>query len=149
MRSYHWRIRQPPVTVVAAVRKELRCHLPSGSSRRTTVSQVFSDPWGQFILGYVVVLVIPGPNMLAIGGLVALSGFVAAIPFGMGAVAGATLLAGLTQMSTVVVCALPWRPMAGFLAAVLLLLVAARIAFSVSAMGPTGRIPRAYLLEFA
>jgi len=58
---------------------------------------------GKFLVAYLAVLVMPGPNMLAIGGIAALRGFRAAIPFCFGIAAGAgTLAASLFSAGLVI-----------------------------------------------
>jgi threonine/homoserine/homoserine lactone efflux protein len=104
---------------------------------------------GSFILGYVAVLAVPGPNLLALGGLVALKGFRAAFPFGIGAVLGATILAGLTQVSIIAAATSSWRSVLSIVGALLLLLVAARIALAVPEKATAAYAPKARFLEFA
>jgi threonine/homoserine/homoserine lactone efflux protein len=78
-----------------------------------------------FVLGYAAVLAVPGPNMLALGGLAALRGFRAAVPISLGIAIGATALAACISAASIATAAPPWRTAAAFVGAALLLGVAA------------------------
>lgn len=84
---------------------------------------------GKFLLAYLAVLAMPGPNMLAIGGVAALRGFQAVIPFCLGIAAGAGALASLLYSAAV---AIPkndvWQMTARIAGALLLLVFAGRVA---------------------
>jgi len=84
---------------------------------------------GKFLLAYLAVLAMPGPNMLAIGGVAALRGFQAVIPFCLGIAVGAGALAGLLYSAAV---AIPkndvWQMIARIAGALLLLVFAGRVA---------------------
>jgi len=84
---------------------------------------------GKFLLAYLAVLAMPGPNMLAIGGVAAIRGFQAVIPFCLGIAVGAGALAGLLYSAAV---AIPkndvWQMIARIAGALLLLVFAGRVA---------------------
>jgi threonine/homoserine/homoserine lactone efflux protein len=83
----------------------------------------------KFLFAYLLVLAVPGPNMLAIGGLAALRGFRAVIPLCCGIAIGAGILAFFLYSVT---DAVPengvWQAMTRIVGAVLLLAVGVRIA---------------------
>jgi threonine/homoserine/homoserine lactone efflux protein len=81
-----------------------------------------------FAVGYIAILAVPGPNMLAIGGLAALRGLSAALPVSLGIAAGATLLALSIYVAGLAVPAGQWRCGMHLISAVLLLGVAGHIA---------------------
>jgi threonine/homoserine/homoserine lactone efflux protein len=88
------------------------------------VSNSISTSLLAFIVGYAAILAVPGPNMLALGGLAALRGFRAAVPMSLGIAGGATTLAAIIDVTSATASRLPWRTVAEFAGAGLLLLVA-------------------------
>ena len=83
---------------------------------------------GKFLLAYLAVLIMPGPNMLAVSGMAALRGFRAVIPFCLGIAVGAGALAVSLHSAAV---ALPtndvWQMTARIAGALLLLVLAGRV----------------------
>ena len=110
---------------------------------------------GKFLLAYVAVLATPGPNMLAIGGIAALRGFRAAIPFCCGIALGAGILASSLFSAAVVISAHDvWQTMARVVGALLLLSIAGRVSTLKPPRNPTrGRTSSAklpfHLIEFS
>jgi len=87
-------------------------------------------PVAGFVLGYAPILVTPGPNTFAIGGIAALRGLRAVLPLCGGIATGASLLAAGICTATNWGRALPMiEQFARAVAVVLLLYVAARILF--------------------
>jgi homoserine/homoserine lactone efflux protein len=87
-----------------------------------------------FVLGYAAILAVPGPNMLALGGLAALRGFHAAAPFALGAASGATALAVATQAAIAVLAEPSWVFAVRGAGVLLLVVLALRIFFRSRAM---------------
>jgi threonine/homoserine/homoserine lactone efflux protein len=81
----------------------------------------------EFAFGYAAVLAVPGPNMLAVGGLAALRGFRAAIPISLGVAAGATALAGFMDAAIATASGLFWERFLQVLGAVLLVSIACHV----------------------
>jgi threonine/homoserine/homoserine lactone efflux protein len=77
-----------------------------------------------FVGGCAAVLAVPGPNMMALGGLAALRGFRGAVPMSLGIAAGATTLAAAIEAASMAVSGIPGKTAVEFAGAALLLLVA-------------------------
>jgi threonine efflux protein len=88
---------------------------------------LLSLPVLEFVFGYTAVLAVPGPNMLAVGGLAALRGFRAAVPISLGVAAGATSLALFVDTATATVSTQHWKNLVQVFGAILLLYVAYRV----------------------
>jgi threonine/homoserine/homoserine lactone efflux protein len=92
-----------------------------------------------FLLGYLLILAVPGPNTLAVAGLAALRGLGAALPLCLGLTLGAWALAGMVLLAAkgVVADASPAMGEAGrILGAAMLLFVAARVLRDVAPATP-------------
>jgi threonine/homoserine/homoserine lactone efflux protein len=100
-----------------------------------------------FILGYTAILAVPGPNMLALGGLAALRGFNAAAPFALGAASGATALAVVTQAAVAVIAQTSWVIAVRGAGALLLAVLALRIVRSKASTENGGRASNSLLVE--
>jgi threonine/homoserine/homoserine lactone efflux protein len=100
-----------------------------------------------FALGYAAILVVPGPNVLAVGALAALRGARAAFPMAIGAALGAMVLAAIAGAVIQVISA--QQESVKIVGAGLLVLVAWRIV----RLGPDAHLsqrePRASSVEFA
>lgn len=83
----------------------------------------------EFELGYVMVLAVPGPNIIAIAGLAALRGFRATVPICMGIASGATLLAALLHGVLAAAHSLRLQGQLQVAGAVLLVTVAVQVAW--------------------
>lgn len=84
-----------------------------------------------FAVGYIVCLLIPGPNMIMTGGLAALRGVAGVVPFAGGLAVGVLMLGGTLWALAGLVPAHPEWDVAGRVAgAVLLVVVAAQLAFA-------------------
>lgn len=111
------------------------------------VSNSISTSLLAFIVGYAAILAVPGPNMLALGGLAALRGFRAAVPMSLGIAGGATTLAAIIDVTSATAARLPWRTVAEFAGAGLLLLVACLV-MRLRPNAPAERCLRAPIVEF-
>jgi threonine/homoserine/homoserine lactone efflux protein len=102
--------------------------MSSASAIWTAASSVRFDLLSTFVLGYVIVLATPGPNLLAIGSIASLRGLRAAVPVCVGIAFGAGAL-GTALLITIEAAAgvVPHGGAVGRLAAVLLLLGAAAL----------------------
>jgi threonine/homoserine/homoserine lactone efflux protein len=100
-----------------------------------------------FILGYTAILAVPGPNMLALGGLAALRGFHAAAPFALGAASGATALAVVTQAAVAVVAQSSWVIAIRGAGTLLLVVLAMRILRSRAITDGCGRASNSLAVE--
>lgn len=69
--------------------------MSSMSPLAAAVSQAAASPLALFWAGYMLVLLVPGPNMLIVGSYVALKGPAAALPLVCGVSAGAAVLAAI------------------------------------------------------
>jgi threonine/homoserine/homoserine lactone efflux protein len=100
-----------------------------------------------FILGYTAILAVPGPNMLALGGLAALRGFHAAAPFALGAASGATALAVVTKAAVAVVAQSSWVIAIRGAGTLLLVVLAMRMLRSRAITDGCGRRPTLWSLR--
>jgi threonine/homoserine/homoserine lactone efflux protein len=111
------------------------------------VTDIVFTQMAAFALGYAAILVVPGPNVIAVGALAALRGARAALPMAIGAALGAMVLAAITS-SAIRVMVAPKESLK-IVGAGLLVLVAWRIV-RLKPGSPLGqREPRAPPVEFA
>src|SRR5689334_10343874 len=100
-----------------------------------------------FILGYIAILAVPGPNLLAPGGLAAVRGFQAAVPFALGAASGATALAAVTGATVAIAERASWLFAVRGAGSLLLIVVALRILQSNTRCDTSRRRSDAPLIE--